>query len=109
MLPTSTDEQTFGDKDDPKVDVGLPFDLVGRMSYLSLQSPQNDRQMGRGLTIQKFQAAGKCGFYFASHGGNQKRSWHDMWEAATAIWGMCGKNKKLGFVFVGSECPIDAF
>ena len=31
MMPTSYDDQIFGQKGDRGVEVGLPFDLVGRM------------------------------------------------------------------------------
>ncbi|KAL6715208.1 hypothetical protein ACLMJK_007472 [Lecanora helva] len=79
VMPTSTDEQIFGDEGEPGVEVPLPFDLV---------DPQT---------------ASTCAFYFTSHGGIQRRSWRELWEAASAVWSMCGKNREQGFAFVGDD------
>ena len=42
MMPTSTDEQIFGDKGQQGVEVGLPYDLHGRKSH-SLARQQDCR------------------------------------------------------------------
>ena len=55
------------------------------------------------MANEKSSAGVKCGFYFTSHGGAQKAKWYDLWQAATAVWGICGKNQEQGHGVVGSE------
>ena len=102
MMPISSDDQVFGPKDDPLAQVGLPFDLIGRMLHLSPKNTKPDTMIANTDRV----AAGKCGLYFACHGGLQKRTWHDLWEAAVAIWGICGRIKKQGFAFIGSKYSV---
>lgn len=48
-------------------------------------------------------AGGKCGFYFISRGGAQKQTWYHLWQAATAVTAICGKQFEQGAAVVGGE------
>jgi len=46
-------------------------------------------------------ASHECGFFFNTNGPPQRTNWHEMWQSATAIWGICGAKHQQGIAFTG--------
>ena len=89
-MPLDENERVFGDANLPGVQVGLPVVLTERKKS-SLPF------VIRTLWLITFTATGRCTIIVSSHPGQRDRvSWHDLWEAAVAMDGMCVRGSMRG-------------
>jgi len=51
-------------------------------------------------------ASGECGFFFNTNGAPQRSNWYEMWQSATAIWGICGMKHQQGIAFTGKPFSV---